>query len=270
MEEHTLSIQINSIDQTSLHVQNLSPPIMIPREAKQVRVYVQQADIWNTVPNVTQERGNSIGLLKNATSINDPIGANIVTLPDGNYGIADVSARISEALPSLPVPFLPDDVTIFGDFATNRVGITCAQANTLIDFSVANSLAVLLGFDVTVNNGRRLTTVANETIFGENVAQFNVINSFVVKCADLVGRGIRLNDDWKGVAAKVPITSSPGSLVSFQPFHPIKLDAGHLRGVRLNQITTSIGDEFGNDVNTGGEDFTVLWVIEYSTVMEDI
>ena len=68
---------------------NLDVPISIPGDAKNATVSVEEATVWNTVANI------SVGLNNNHFYIIDNDATINVTIPDGSYGVQDLSAAIN-------------------------------------------------------------------------------------------------------------------------------------------------------------------------------
>ena len=148
-------------------------------------------------------------------------------------------------------------ITLSGDDATQKTVITFNEDNTQIDFTQSDTPRDVLGFN------SRLAPLALEPAvhieFGDNTAAFNRTNSFVIQ-GDLISNGIPINSIARGVMANVPITSSPGSQIIYQPFLPPAVNANELIGRTKNYFSFRLTDQINRPVDTLGElwGFTVV------------
>ena len=232
-----------SADGSEFTVQ-LNRPIQIPAEAVSCTVEVQAASIWNSALNISADIGNNILTLNALT----------MTIEDGQYSIELLQAAVSRWLSTQGLT--STRIGLSGDFATQKVNITFEDAGDTIDFTVANSVNGILGFDARVVQGSEIVAP------GDTTAGFNRINSFLIQ-SDLISGGIPVNNDSNGILANVQIDQPPGSQVNYAPRHPTKCDCTELVGQYKNAFVIRLRDQLLRPVDTNEYDFTCLLVFKY-------
>ena len=96
--------------------------------------------IWNSIKNISVENGN------NTLRINPGTGSFVnIVIEDGIYGISELNAVIKKALVALGADPLKFSIT--GNFNTLKVDMFLGTGGWQVDFSAANSLYKILGFD---------------------------------------------------------------------------------------------------------------------------
>ena len=244
-----------SSDGSSFSVQ-LASPIQIPRGAVACTLEVTQASVWNNMFNISAQIGNNQFRY-------DPAGAGYTTLtiPDGQYSLSalnDVLAAhfVAEALDE-------DYIQIGADEPTQKAVLIFKVAATLVDFREGvNSCRDVLGF-----NAREVTApVNNHPELGDDVAKFNRVNSLLIK-TNLIGNGIPVNNKSNGVIASIPISEAPGTLIVYNPPHPITADATSLVGGVNNYFSFWLLDQEERPVDTNGESYSFVVVIKYFLLM---
>lgn len=234
----------NKSDDGSEFTVQLNRPIQIPAAAVSCTVEVQSASIWNSALNISADIGNNILTLNTLT----------MTIDDGQYSIALLQAAIARWLATQGLE--RTRIVLSGDYATQKVNITFEVASDSLDFTVANSVNGILGFDARVVQGSEIVAT------GDNNAAFNRINSFLIQ-SDLISGGIPVNNDSNGILANVQIDQPPGSQVNYAPRHPTKCDATELVGQYKNAFVVRLRDQLVRPVDTNGENFTCLLVFKY-------
>lgn len=233
---------------------NQTPPLIIPSNARNVYLSVLSATCWNSVPNVEVGVNDQFKITYSATDYT-------VTIPTGLYSVDSLSAKISTLLFNLGLP--EDLIILLPDNSEQKVVIDFNYATTQIDFTIANSLRGLLGFDSRLVPALPTTAAVYET--ADSIAQFNNIEFFYIKCLNLLTKGLRSNDNYSGIMAKIPIDVSAGSQIVYRPYFPAKIDANNLIGSSLNSLTFQLTDNRNRLVNTFGEKFSISIQIEYQT-----
>ena len=66
-----------------------------------------------------------------------------------------------------------------------------------------------------------------------------------------------------GIIADIPINAPVGSLINYEPRHPINCDATELIGNPKQTFIFTLVDQLERDVSTLGEEFSLSVVIEY-------
>jgi hypothetical protein len=202
---------------------NLNNPIMIPKNALSCEVSTIQSNIWNDSNNISFQFGNNIFNFTTNHS-GAPVNYNFV-LPDGLYSLSGLNAYLSTQFVNNGLP--SNLITLSGDESTQKTILTFLVAGDQVDFTVANSVREVLGF-----NARLAPLVpqpAGYNEFSDNSAQFNRTNSYLIEC-DLVQAGIAVNNFNQGIVASVPINVPPGSQITYEPRTPLVIDASDLIG----------------------------------------
>jgi len=235
----------------------LNSPIYIPRGTVDCTVEVLQAAVWNTSPNIAAEFGNNLLRFIYNAVVYDFI------IPDGLYSLTDLNTTISRLLANAGLP--SNLFLLSGDQSTQKTVITYTVAGVRVDFTIANSIRTVLGFDSRLSPAGG-NSVAGQSDFSDNTAVFNRINSFFVR-SSMVNNGLPLNNVGSGIIAAIPITASPGSQINYTPTIPIPVDASNLPGTTLQFISFDLLDQDLRYVNTVGEDWSITLAIKYKILL---
>lgn len=237
---------------------SMNTPIRIPAGTLECTLETIQAAIWYTTPNIAAAYGNNLlSFSYNGTLYN-------LTITDGLYGVKDLNAIISRLLANSGLP--SNLFLITGDDSTQRTIITYTLSGVQIDFTIANSIRTVLGFNSRLSPAT--VSVAGQSDFSDNTAVFNRINSFFIRSSMVTG-GLLLNNVGSSIIAAVPISAVPGSQINYSPTIPIPVDASNLPGVSLQSIRFDLLDQDLRYVNTVGEYYSVTIVIKYKLLLTD-
>ena len=213
----------------------LNNAVAIPPHATSCKVGLVSANIWNYDKNISASTGNKLYYIPNAID-----GQQVLTIPDGYYGLSDLNNQISL---QLQIAGYPADLFSFvGDASTQTVVITFNYDNTQINFSPSDSLRIILGFNARNSPTAGLST-AGEIDVGDNIAQFNSVNSFLISCPALVDDGININSLGRSIIGKVDITSQPNSLINYSPNQVLWIEVPNLVGNTRSEIKFSLLNE---------------------------
>jgi hypothetical protein len=187
----------------------------------------------------------------------------------GDFGATDPDEG------GFPVVFGIKPVSIDADFQSNRVSITLAPG-VLIDetqsqFSNSTLLQKVLGYtsiqalsptDVGVNQTfNTLNTPAK-------AARIDKTRAVAFHCPSLAsgtyGTGGKHGDSQLAV---VPITVPVGSVQSWETFEPIRIPS-HVAGGPVSVLSFYISNEEGDPINTLGERFEAVMVVEYDVPLK--
>jgi hypothetical protein len=236
----------------------LSPPIKIPRSAIACEVYVPQASIWNTSPNISSDFKNNIFTFTTSVA---PAGTYTITFPQGLYSLDDIGAYISAQLVNLTLP--SNLFTFTGNGSTGQTVITFLTSGDSINFTVANSIGGILGFNPAVITAPS----ANYSAYSNNVASLNRNDSYLISGTFLSSGGIPVNNNGLGIMASVPINVQPGSLINYQSQIPISTPADELIGALKTGFQFRLTNQSLQQTPTGGGQTTQFWqfvlVIKY-------
>lgn len=228
---------------------SLEQPILIPKSAKYCWLVCQSAELWNTVPNI-------LAGVNDKLYIDDSFGALVITIPEGLYSINLLNAEINRQI--VESGRANDAIVIIGNNATQKTAIGVQEAGTQIDFTQSDTFREILGFESILIT----TTLTNEIVDATNVAQFNVIDYFILH-TDLVSRGLRINNKYTQAVAQVLIESPPGDQIIHQPQNPPEIPAQELIGSKRNFINVWLTDQNNRRVSTAGENYAMRLVIYY-------
>jgi hypothetical protein len=112
------------------------------------------------------------------------------------------------------------------------------------------------------------TTIVSQYEDGDATAQFNNIESFLLK-SDLVSGNIPTNKDSEQTIALIPIDAKTGDQVLYSPINPSRVDASNLKGHGRTYATFRLTDEKGTPAVTN-EDFSLQITFRYSVFQQII
>jgi hypothetical protein len=227
--------------------------LIVPREAQNITLEAVQSSIWWSIANIEKDVNDSLILSISGVDYD-------IKLESGLYDLTTLDAAINRAIVNATGQ-TTTYVNIVDDEATNKVILSFASANLEIDFTGANSMYEILGFEQNVYPlGGATTQPIN--ILAPNVAKFNSIDYFVIH-TDLITTGIPFNGIFNQSLSQVLIDAEPGSQIITRPYNPIKCDANNLAGSVRNSARFWLTDQNNNLVNTNTEMWSVLVVLKY-------
>ncbi len=244
----------------------LDNPIYIPKHAKNCYITVQNATVWWNIYNIVEGVNDTIRVRYAPDAFNTYYGN--LTLSSGLYDIAHINAAISRKLEASDD--IPNDLIQFiPDSATGRAILKINYALSYVDFTVAQNFAELLGFnEEKVPSSPPSGTTEPAHFHAPHIAKLNKIDHLLIN-SDLVGRGIRLNNDYNNTLAQILITAYPGKQIISTPFNPPEIPANELIGQKRNKLSFWLTDQNGDRVDTNGEIFTCRLVIHYTAPLAD-
>lgn len=261
MTEHQIPLILSSA--TSNGAINKSPggdffevilqrPVSIPKQAKTATIELNQSTVWNTVYNISTARTN------NQFRITTDGSTFTIVIPDGLYTLGQLEDTIDRELVNQGIG--TGALQLIGDEATQKVILSFTKAAQQIDFTVANSCRAILGFDSALYPPA--PTAAATNVLAPNLAQFNLIDYYLLRC-DIVGNGININGQYKGVIAKMLISSPPGSQSINQPVNPVRVPIYSRIGQEISRIQCRITDQAGDPLQLT-DDWSMDTIIRYT------
>lgn len=185
---------------------------------------------YNSIPNI-HERNNKFYF-----SINELEPTQVITIPKGSYELSEIGEFLRTELQKY------ERLMVFtANEKTMRFSIEC---QILIDFSPADSIGSVLGFDKKIVNA----TFGVESDFLVNIQN---INSIRIDC-DLT-TGSYHNGRGTHTIYEFSPSTEPGYRILEQPKHLIYLPVVRYR---INEINISIIDQDGHFVDFRGEQIT--------------
>ena len=231
--ESTLTPNVRNGSQFSV---SFGEAVNIPREAQEIFVQVNAAEIWNSFPNIESGVNNRLVFTYLASEYT-------LELPTGAYNVASINAVFQ---PQLQVLGFPGLIILSEAIEQSRVVMTFKFPGVtyLADLS---TIANIIGFVMDVNS-----EVNSLVFYANNIAGFNVVNKLFLHTS-LPVSGIISNGLSTNIIAKIPITATPGFQFIYTPFRPAACPAPALSGFTIRDITFWLTDEQNRPVNTFGE-----------------
>lgn len=235
----------------------LDNPIKVPNAAIDCKAGVVQAAIFNTSPNISPSFGNNVFTF---TTTNAPAGTYTFNIPEGLYSVAALNSFIGAEMINILQP--ANLITIAGDTATQKSIITFLVSGDSINFTVANSVRTVLGFNSVIITAPS----AGFSFFSNNPASFNRNNAYAL-VSNLVSLGIPVNNQSRGIIASIPIDVAPGSEINYNPQNVVWFGANDLIGVSKSNITFQLVNQSLQPTPTAGDSYSFTVLIIYSILL---
>jgi len=177
----------------------------------------------------------------------------VIAIDTGLYSLAQLNGVLGRFFVNNS---LPKNLIVFsGNDATQKTIVTFNYVGTQIDFTQANTIRTILGFN------SQLVPAAPSTVVGENYessveAVFNRINFFYIR-SSLVNNGLPINGVSGNIISQIPITAPPGSQINYSPQNVIAIEARNLIGKTIQQIRFELLDDQLRPVNTLSEYWSI-------------
>jgi hypothetical protein len=237
---------------------NLKSSLSFPPNAKNITVEVVQANIWWSVVNIKEGVNDEFRLI---TDIEAGVGTTVnIVIPKGLYTLALLSDAIDRLLVVQGIP--SGTVKLSADDSTQRTILSIANKNSVVFH--ANTPYELFGFNL---DSEVEATQDGFSVLSPNIARFGDIDSFLIH-SDIVNGGIPINGSMSQTLAQAPIDVLPGSLITFRPRNPIRLNCSHLRHQDRNTLSFWITDQKNKSVDTNGEFWSAMIVFRYLVPVE--
>lgn len=242
---------VNYISQDKSLVQiTLRNPIRVPQNAYNIKLALNSASIWWSVANIEENVNDKLYFTVSGT-------AYTIDLHQGLYSVYDLNTAIQHGLTNLGL-----DINLIKLSPNNSSGkvIVKLQPNVDIDFTQTDTFRQLIGFD-SVHIPETGETDQSTSIYGNNVAIFSDVSSFLVHTDLLSGAGIAYNNTSAEVLSRVLITEKPGMLLNYEPQHLLWLGC-NIAGREIRQVRVWITNQ-KNEHITLEEAYDVLMTLKY-------
>jgi hypothetical protein len=250
----TTGAQNVSADGSTFSVQ-LNAPLRIPANAVDCTISVLQASVWNTSPNIAAAFGNNVFSFVVAET------PYTIVIPDGLYSLSGLNAYLSSQFVNLGLA--SNAIVLSGDEATQRTVLTFSAVGDRVDFTVANSVREVLGFDARIAPPLPGAPSIGFNEYSDGPAAFNRTNSYIIT-SDLVSDGIPVNSTAANVLVNIPIDAAPGSQVNYAPRNPLPIDAMELVGAIKNQFSFQLRNQTLETIPTAGELYSLVVEFVYT------
>ena len=174
-----------------------------------------------------------------------PSGTQTITIPNGNYGVSDLSSYIRT---QIPVADSPTGIKFTGNYNTLRVDLEL-ETGFAVDFTIANTFNDLFGLDALLYNVVGITS-------GQSPANIsNSVDALLVNCSILdASKNITNNKSTTAlhfITPKVGPGSNIAETIAFPLYLPISV-SGHINSIRI-----SITDQSGVLLDLNGENVSL-------------
>jgi len=230
---HDFSILLTS--NTSEFTTSICPPIQLDDDWQ---VGLMNFSVYNNIQNITAKNN----VFK--CSVDGGNTWTTITLTPGSYEIDTINAEINRLMT------INGDtgITISANTITLGSVVDIKSPLTRVDFTVANSLASLLGFGSVV-----LTVEYNVS---SNPVHIITINKILVNC-DIIGNSYLNNSPFPAIYS-FPINVDTGERFTEQPSNII-----YIVKFLVDSIKLWVSDQDGNTINLGGQNLVARLHFEY-------
>ena len=191
------------------------------------------------------------------TTSSAPAGTYAVSVPEGLYSLNALGAYLNNAFTNNG-----HSASLFvlsGDDATQKSIVTISTIGDSVNFAVANSIGLLLGFGNVVITA----AVAGENEYSENAASFNRVDGYYVR-SNIVSGGLPVNSTTTGIIASIPITVGPGQVINYEPTNPVWVDASDLIGRGRQNRSFGLIDQLSRPTPTAGEVYSLVLMLRWT------
>lgn len=237
-------------------------PLAIPAGAMDARMGVVSASCWSVSPNISPDFANNVFRYTTSTA---PAGTFTIAIPTGLYSLDALGAFLSNSFANNGHD--PSLFTLSGDQATQSAVVTFLTAGDAVDFSVANSVGVILGWPAL--GPVIVAPVAGYNAYSPENAKFNRVNAFAI-ISDIVSTGIQQNGANTGVIVSIPINVPPGSQINYAPQVVAWFPATELIGNMKRNMTFRLVDQQNRPTPTLGETWQITIAVQWSVLLSSM
>lgn len=235
---------------------NYSPPLKLPKEAKNVTLTVLRATVWWTIPNITEDVKVSI-TFGAKTSPTLPQIDTVWTIPKGLYTVDNLDELLQR---HCLTNGRSKEISMYGDGATNKVLIVITSLGSSI--TIPAGLATHLGFptDTKITN----TTGQLEGTIAPSIANFDTLQFLNIN-SNLVDVGVMSDQGrYHGTIAQINLDADPGYQILYQPTHPLEISTSVFQSVQgVSSGRFELVDQSMRPVDTNHQPWTLLLRIRY-------
>lgn len=250
----------NISDEGSRFTVNLESPIKISKKAFSLSLRVKQVNLYHVHPNISESIGNNLIRIQYLAVDYD------LVLPKGLYDINTLTLKILQLLRSASSGITPLDLFYFlEDPTTQGVVIQFNYATVIVDFSLG-TLGTDLGFDLIP-----YASPYTEPSFIVSPRKENLRKTeyYLIKCSDLVHKGLLHNQTYSSIIARVEIDHEVGDKLIYEPNDPLDIPCNELIGTTINKLTFIITDQFDIPLDLNDEDWSMVFEIYYQIKDKD-
>ena len=222
----------------------LNEPLMIPSNAINPTIDVEESAIWYSTPNVY-----SGGVKKNngfrIRNLNvGPTNYDLI-IPAGLYSVLTIQDAMNFAVQQ-ELGISEDVIELRSNDSLGRVELILDSGWEIEFVEPGGSLSGILGFQF------NLTYTSGIVNIGQTTPKINSVNFYLIQC-DLVADGIRFNNTYRQIIETVLIDVPPRDLIITRPFNPPTIDASMLAGNPRTKIRVQLLTDNLEPAATDGE-----------------
>lgn len=231
----------------------LNEPLMIPSNAINPILDVEESAIWYSSPNIFSSGTKQ----NNGFQIRDlnvgPTNYNL-TIPSGLYSVITIQNAMNYAIQQA-LGITTNVIQLVSNESLGKIEMILASGFEL-DFIAPSSLGPILGFQTGI------TYVSGTVNVGQFTPVINSVNFYLVQC-DLVSDGIRFNNQYRQIIESVLIDVPPRDLIITRPFNPPTIDLSMLAGNPRSKIRVQLLTDSFEPANTDGEYYYIRLAIRW-------
>lgn len=251
----------------------IRPTINIPVDASSIRISLRSSFIWNNFPNINSTLGNKLKIRRT-----DPLTNYIVIeFPTGQYSLEDLQDAFLRESQTQNAPWIEDGeskLSFIADDPSQKIYIANSSTKAFefdFDFNeTVNSTGPTIWKQLGFRQGQLVFIAGSHTsgvevhTFAPNTALLNTTNVIILRC-NAISKGIRDAGEFKGILASVPINQPPGHLMVYEP-EERPINEQQLAGTSIYNIGITLTNEFGELINTPGNDWFVIINVSYDLI----
>lgn len=228
----------------------LDNPIRIPINAKNVIIYCVNANIVNFFYNISAALNNNIIYYTDDVALPQKY---TITFPDGAYDFVHINQHVRAHLIQAGLDIAT--IKFYSQEYTQKVSVALKNGYGI---RFPAGIAAIFGYaaNATYFNNTGVTYYYD----APDPAKFNNIISLLLNCS--ICQSGFYNGESTNLLAPIPINARVGSKIDYNPLSPIKIDANHLIGSTIDNISVELRDQLRRQI-TVSEDWNVAISIEW-------
>jgi hypothetical protein len=234
-------------------------PLIVPPEASQVWLTIEQSSVVYNTPNISPELGNNLMRIQFFDGVISTV--HDIVIEKGLWDLDHLNSTISQQLSNQGA--LSDAVTLIPDTATQRVILKFREFYQ-VDFTIDNSVRTILGFKSRISPVGGFAPIDNLYEEADSEAKFNSLLFYLIHSDLCSGHGLRVNNIFADILQSVPISNtSAGSLINYEPQNLQRIPAPNLINQSLRELNFWLTDNQNQFVDTLGEFWSCRLNIHY-------
>ena len=225
------------VNKTGNKVTYYYKPSIVLDENKKYEIRLVSMSIVYCSPNITSLNNILVYTTNDSVTHTLYLEIGLYTLKDINTQISLYTMGSTHGNDANLLTFVPDQSTskLYVYFSSSHTSIDCTTSTIMQSLGFPSSMGVIGDF-----------SYSSGMVKSTKKAYLNPIQSFLVQTN--ITTGNYLGSDSSSIIASVPINVQPQSTVVYSPVHPIRTI---INVKRIDQLTVTILDQFGNEIDIG-------------------